>query len=220
MLEDEEIIDLIENYGECEYLDFKLSEYDTTSYNELLKDIIAFANAHNTNDKYIIVSIKKLPDGNIQYNDIDSITDDAIYQDFITQYVEKSIIFNYLPFKYKEHKLGIFKISKDNYNNRPFLLKKDYVKNGKIIFRTGEGRIRHGSSTSPLNSRDYERIFNSSKSKNKLTIKTLKDDSIYENITYENFDKAYISELDSLNKEICKLVKEINSNEKSLRRVY
>lgn len=211
MLDNEEIIDFIENYGECEYLDFKIKEYDKHSFNELLKDIMAFANAHNENDKYIIIGVKKLTNGDIQFNDIDNITDDAVYQDFITQYMEKNIIFNYLPFNYNGHKLAVFKISKDNYSNRPFLLKKDYIKDGKVVFRSGEGRIRHGSSTSPLNSKDYEKIFNSNKQICKLSIKTFKDNSIFTNLSYDNFDNEYDGITDNLQLEIKELLTIINN---------
>lgn len=55
------ITNLIETGYECEYLDFKAKHYPAKGTPDLLKDIMAMANAQYQGSKYIIMGVKDDP---------------------------------------------------------------------------------------------------------------------------------------------------------------
>ncbi|MCL1914849.1 MAG: ATP-binding protein [Eubacteriaceae bacterium] len=210
MFDNEEIIDLIENHSECEYLDFKLEEYKSYDYDELIKDLMAFANSHNKQNKYIIVGIKK-KNGKITVKSLSPMTDDAVYQNLISDNLEPSLAFNYLPFEYKNKQLGIFLIDANNHENRIFQLKKDYVKNGVIHFKKGDSRIRKGSSTSTLTLLDYKKIYSSHERKSSLIIQSYKEDETIRSLEFYNFDEKYSKIINDKDNNIRGIIEKIKS---------
>ena len=56
---EEEVKELIDCHGECDYLDFKEEDYHKDNKVELVKDLIALANSHSTRNKYIIIGVKE-----------------------------------------------------------------------------------------------------------------------------------------------------------------
>lgn len=209
MLNKEEIIDLIENGSECEYLDYKLEEYNKNKYHELLKDLIAFANSHSKQDKYIIIGMKK-KNNVIEFNSLETVTDDADYQDIMSKYVNNSINFKYEPFKYNEYQLAVLTIYANNYDNRLFRFKKNYERNGTIIFKDGESFIRKGSSTSIPSDYDLKKIFNSDQRESSFVLQSFKDEEIYNNIMPFNFGETYEKIIEEQKANVETLIKRIN----------
>lgn len=55
----EEVKELLDCHAESDYLDFKEDNYPKDKKDELIKDLIAFANSHSIRDKYIIIGAKE-----------------------------------------------------------------------------------------------------------------------------------------------------------------
>lgn len=210
MIDNDEIVDLIENANECEYLDFKLEEYQSYNYHELIKDIMAFANAHTKQSKYIIVGLKK-KDGQTIFNSLSSITDDSNYQVVINEYIEPSLTFKYIPFDYQDNQLGVFVIDSSNYENRLFQIKKDYKRGKDVLFKKGESRIRKGSSTSTLNPHDFKKIYTFDERKSNLIIQAYKNDEIISDLSAYNFDDLFSNIVNNKKRMIEKLINKIES---------
>lgn len=151
--------DLIKYEKETTYLDFKKNQYEKGNYHSLIKDIISMANADIEEDRYIIIGVKCLSDGNKEIIGInrEEFVDEATYQQIIKDNIEPELTIDYFPHKYKRKTLGVFKISLCN--EKPYLMKKDF---GKL--KKGDGFIRKGSFQTKLLRVDYERIY-----KNKLS---------------------------------------------------
>ncbi|MEG0187695.1 AlbA family DNA-binding domain-containing protein [Algoriella sp.] len=147
------LIDLILYENENTSLDFKKTEYRKENYEEFLKDIISFANANSKGIKYIIIGVKDQSDGERLFFNVDSITDDAIFQQLVSSNIEPEINFKYYPFQYDEKTFGIFEISETI--DKPYMMKKS---KGKLL--EGHSFIRKGSSTKNLCRADLDHIFN------------------------------------------------------------
>lgn len=157
------IIEILEYSSESQSVDFKKCQYEVgkdSKKHELLKDIIAMANHPSNEDKYIIVGVKAINGRASEFFNIDYLTDQATYQQFINSYIEPEINFEYNSFTYKKKQLAYFRIF--NNNDRPYLIKK-IVKNfseaNKIEFREGDGFIRVGTSTKKLTRKEFDNIY-------------------------------------------------------------
>lgn len=129
---------------ESSTLDFKQEQYLFIKVNdeqkgELLKDILAFANAWRREDAYILIGVQEVKgDKNIVLgigNDID----DSMLQQFVNSKTQKPLVFEYKYETVEGKNIGIIRIP---VNERPFYLKNDFGKLKKNIVY-----IRRGSST-------------------------------------------------------------------------
>lgn len=211
-IDNKEIIDLIETGVECEYLDFKLEEYKSHNHDELIKDIMAFANAHNKQKKYIIVGMSK-EKGKTTFQSISPITDDTNYQIIIDKYLEPALTFSYVPFDYKGNQLGVFVIDSNNYENRLFRFKKNYQRGKDILYKEGESRIRKGSATTILSLYDLEKIYKPDERNSNLIIQVYKDDEITPVFDFYNFDDIYIDIIHNKEKQIKEMLQKIETIE-------
>ncbi len=126
-------------------LDFKQKQYpfDKAPDNEkaeLLKDIIAFANAWRRETAYILVGLKERKGKPAEIVGIDESIDDAKIQQFVNTKVNSPIEFLYYEKELDNKKVGIFEIPIQK--KRPYYLKKNYT---KLMAETVY--IRRGSST-------------------------------------------------------------------------
>lgn len=159
----ETIISLIEGESENTKLDFKVEQYPIDKGNvkkgEFLKDMCAFANLSSNDDKHIIIGVKEKNGVADEFRNIDELNDQASYQQFLNQYIEPEINFEYKELVYQENRLAYFRIF-DN-NKRPYLFKKEYrdTQPKGSHYRTGTGFIRSGSSTRELRREDFEKIY-------------------------------------------------------------
>jgi hypothetical protein len=157
------VINLIENESENTKLDFKQEQYPVDKGNakkgEFLKDMCAFANLTSKEDKYIIIGIEEKGGIAVGFKPIDELQDQASYQQFLNQYIEPEINFEYREFVYKDNRLAYFRIF-DN-DKGPYLFKNEYRDNlpKSPTYRAGTGFVRSGSSTRELRRDDFEKIY-------------------------------------------------------------
>lgn len=156
-------------YGiESQTLDFKMEQYTKEHTLSFIKDIMSMANAHNTEDKYIIIGINYIH--GIK-NDIVGITekfkDQAIYQNTIYDNIEPQIHFEYFPYQWNDKLLGIFRIH--SCNDRPYMMKKDFsTQDPKKALRRGDCYIRRGDSQNNVIRRDLDEMIKDKLKKNKI----------------------------------------------------
>lgn len=159
----ETIINLIENESENTKLDFKLEQYPIgkgdSKKGEFLKDICAFANLSSKEDKFIIIGAEEKNGMAIGFKPINELHDQASYQQFLNQYIEPEINFEYKEIIHLGNRLAYFRIF-DN-SKGPYLFKKEYKDTYQkgTIYRIGTGFVRTGTSTRELRREDLEKIY-------------------------------------------------------------
>lgn len=168
---EEEVKELIDCHGECDYLDFKEEDYHKDNKVELVKDIIAFANSHSIRNKYIIIGIKE--ENNICQDiigiDNKKVRDEAEFQQIIKTYIKEDLKVEYKIVDIDGKELLVIKIPVSNNENRPFMVKTQikYLKENEIY-------IRKGSMTSLANRKDLEYMFKKNKT-SKLVVQSYLD---------------------------------------------
>ncbi len=150
-----DIIDLIENGYENEYLDFKAKDY--VDKGEFLIDIMSMANSMDDDDKFIIIGVKDNVNGGKEIIGIKEGKEQAEFQQLVNENIEPKIKFEYRTIEYEGKTLGYYKISKDN-KDRPYIAKKQYTKGRNI--RQGECYIRKNTTNSIALRRDYDIFYN------------------------------------------------------------
>lgn len=125
-------------------MDFKSEQYrfnkaTKEEKSELLKDILAFANAWRRSDAYIVIGVKELKSDKSEVIGINEDIDDAQLQQFVNSKVNTPIDFSYQTSLIDEKKVALITIS---LQSRPIYLKKDF---GKLSANTVY--LRRGSST-------------------------------------------------------------------------
>ncbi|MEA0564469.1 AlbA family DNA-binding domain-containing protein [Lysinibacillus irui] len=119
-MENELLVDLL-NQTEHEGLDFKKGFYVKQSYEELLKDVLAMANAKIKGSRYIIFGVKENAQ---QLKDIFEITnpvDAATYQQIILENIEPQLVCHLIYVNYQEKRITVLEIPEPN--EQPYLLK-------------------------------------------------------------------------------------------------
>ena len=129
---------------ESSTLDFKGKQYnfiggDEPQKSELLKDILAFANAWRRTDAYILMGVKEIKGSKSEVIGIEYELDDAQLQQFVNSKTQRPVIFHYKTAIIEGKKVGVIHIP---VNKRPIYLKNDYGKLKKNVVY-----IRRGSST-------------------------------------------------------------------------
>lgn len=154
-LREQKLICFIDNQIESEFVDFKQEFYHKEATQDLIKDVISFANANSNNEKYIIFGVAD----NYELCDIDysKVRDISEINQVLKEYCEPFINVEFFKFTYKGKKLLSLVIS-DNVD-RPYLIKKDYHKNGNKLLRLGEIYIRHGATNFKANRNDLDCIY-------------------------------------------------------------
>lgn len=156
-----QINQIIEYESESYKVDFKKEEYPlgkNAKKNEILKDLIAFANHLSDDDKFIIIGVKDIDGLNKFFFDIATPTDEAKYQQFVYDNIEPQINFEYKSFKYKGQTICYFRIFQNI--DRPYLFKKDIVnpETGKVDYKYGDGLIRIGSASKKVGRKELDDI--------------------------------------------------------------
>lgn len=158
----EKLIEIIKYHSESVLVDFKSFEYSlgkNPKKSEILKDISAMANHPSDEPKYILIGVNEKDGIASDFNQINELTDQANYQQFVDENIEPSIKFEYRSFDYEGNKLSAF-IIRDN-NLRPYLFKKNLISQDKLIqdYKIGDGFIRTGTSNRKMSRDDYELIY-------------------------------------------------------------
>ena len=94
---EDEVKELIDCHGVGDYLDFKEYVYHKENKEELVKDIIGFANSHSDRNKYIIIGAIEENNVCIEIRGIDksTIRDEAEFQQIVNTYIYENLIVNY-----------------------------------------------------------------------------------------------------------------------------
>lgn len=135
---------LIAHENEYTYLDFKAIQYSSDKHADLLKDVIAMANAPGNKDRHIILGVnyKNNNDRDIVGIDDDDFIDSTIYQQLIYANIEPKINFEYFAYNFKSNTVGIIKIT--DCHDKPYMMKKKYgnLKKGDTFIRVGDSQKR------------------------------------------------------------------------------
>ena len=161
MITNDNIIDIINYENESHRIDFKQLEYrlgKDRKKNEILKDFLSFANNLSDDDKFIIIGVKQNKDGTNELIGVEQPTDEAQYRQFINEYIEPQINYEYRNFQYNDKTICYFRIY--NNNDRPYLFKKDCPnpEDGKKEYNYGDGYIRVGTSTKKIGRKEIDDI--------------------------------------------------------------
>lgn len=161
----DKLIKILNLENECEWLDFKSIQYIKNE--NLLKDVMAFANSKHLGSKYIIIGVKEYPNGGKDILGIanDEIKDSSEIQNLILSNIEPDINLQYYPIDLDSKKIVILEI-KDS-QDKPYMLKKDY---GKL--KSGTCYIRKGSLQKKALRNDYDSFY---RLKENMTVEILDD---------------------------------------------
>jgi hypothetical protein len=132
------------NEDESATLDFKRDQYPfdkatDEQKGELLKDILAFANAWRRTDAYILVGVDDVKGGRSNVVGVASHFDDATIQQFVNSKTNRPVTFSYEVFPFEGMQVGVFHLL---LQDRPIYLKGNFGKLEKNAVY-----LRRGSST-------------------------------------------------------------------------
>jgi len=138
------LIDALLFEAEGAELDFKREQYpfegeDDRTKSELLKDILAFANAWRRTDAYILIGIQEVAEGESTVVGIAGHIDDAKLQQFVNSKTNRPVEFSYTPMTFRSKQIGVIHIP---VQERPIFLTRDYG-----ALRRNTVYLRRGSST-------------------------------------------------------------------------
>ncbi len=134
--------------NESATLDFKRDQYSFAGANdyqksEILKDILAFANAERKTAAYILIGVEEVKGGRSKVVGVAAHLDDASLQQFVNSKTRRPVIFSYREFAFEGKQIGVLEIPLQA--NFPSFLTVDYGKLRKNAVYT-----RIGSSTSEI----------------------------------------------------------------------
>ncbi|MBD8669002.1 ATP-binding protein [Pseudomonas lurida] len=140
-MNDDDLISELLYRGECTTVDYKVQQYpfshaDDDQKSELLKDILAFANAWRSEMAYILIGVK---DGTGELVGLDVDIDDSRLQEYVGKKTNHPVVFSYRSLDYRGVKLGLYSIP---VQDRPIYVKK---KCGRVL--PNAVYVRRGSST-------------------------------------------------------------------------
>ncbi len=171
MTDKDKVIELIEYGQETDFCDFKRDFYHTAKKADMLKDILAFANSTIYGDKYIIFNIDDKTRQLCEMR-IDTIPDISEINGLLREYCEPHIGVELNCFMYNGANVAYIKISAD-FNDKPYIVKKDYAHEGKVFLQQGQVFIRRNSDNFKANRRDLDEIY---ESREKINIQVFKDE--------------------------------------------
>lgn len=142
---DSALLQTLLHQTENEELDFKTEQYrlvraDNETKSELLKDILAMANAWKSGDAHILIGVKENNGRAEEVVGVVAHLEDASLQQLVNEKTDKPVSFGYAVVDFKDRKLGVITIKRDQ--DRPITLRRDF---GKL--KAGKVYIRRGSST-------------------------------------------------------------------------
>lgn len=112
MINDEQFVSLL-SCMESEVLDFKAREYDLANEDErfsLVKDVLCMANTPRDSTSFIVLGVKKHPNGTYDVWGVKNHPDEADLQSQFAERVHPIPSFTYEPVKHKGHEFGVIAI--------------------------------------------------------------------------------------------------------------
>jgi hypothetical protein len=143
-----DLMEQLLNESESNYLDFKSAQYPFDGEldevkSELLKDILAMANAWRRTDGYILIGVEEVKGGRSKPVGVLKHLDDHSLQQFVNSKTQRPLEFSYTAFPFEGLQIGIIRIP---LQEKPIYLVRDYGKLKKFAVY-----IRRGSSTGEAN---------------------------------------------------------------------
>ena len=140
-----EISEALRDEEEGPTLDFKRDQYKVDGASdqekaELVKDILAFANAFRRTEAYIFIGTEDVPGGRATVHGINDHIDDAKLQQLVSTKCNRAVDFRYTPLELEGKKVALIEIP---LQQRPIYLLKNFGGLQKDVVY-----IRRGSSTS------------------------------------------------------------------------
>lgn len=154
---EEYISSLIQNQQENEFVDFKQYYYHDDKKYDLIKDIVSFSNETTSVDKYIVFGVINGTWETVGI-DLSTMPDVSTINDLLHVYVEPFIYVEVGQIKYSGMDLGYIRIPVDR-ADRPYVIKKDYSKQGKTHLRCGEIYVRKNANNYIATRRDLDQIY-------------------------------------------------------------
>ena len=148
---------LIQTQQENEFVDFKQFYYHNDKKYDLIKDIVSFSNESTSVDKYIVFGVINETWEVVGIN-LPQMPDVSNINDLLHMYVEPFIYVEVGQIKYNGKDLGYIKIPVDR-ADRPYVIKKEYSKQGKIHLREGEIYVRKNANNFIATRRDLDHIY-------------------------------------------------------------
>ena len=155
ILREQKIISLIKTHKESEIVDFKQEFYHKEKTQDLIKDIVSFANSGSNEEKYIVFGVDE--GNNLLDVNYEEVRDISEINQILKEYCEPFINVEIYKFTFKGKRLLALIICENM--DRPYLIKKDYQKNGIALIRAGEIYIRHGATNFKANRNDLDYIY-------------------------------------------------------------
>jgi hypothetical protein len=136
-------------------LDFKRDQYPFVGVtdeqkSEIVKDILAFANAWRRTTAYILIGVDDVKGGKSHVLGVGDHLDEASLQQLVNSKTNRPIEFSYKAIVYEGSSLGLISIP---VQERPFFLKKDF---GKL--KANFVYVRRGSSTATADPDEVSRM--------------------------------------------------------------
>ncbi|QHD01060.1 hypothetical protein PspS04_12150 [Pseudomonas sp. S04] len=195
-MDDQSLIETLLYKGEGTTLDYKVQQYPhdgatPEAKGELLKDVLAFANAWRQEDAHILVGVSDL--GELVGLDID--LDDARLQQFINGKTNTPVHFSYRSLTFKGFQLGLYTIDTQD---RPIYAKQAF---GKVLADTVY--VRRGSSTAIAKPEEIakmgaDRVEKSQTFSPNLSLQLLGSDDTNLDSLYLNYNNVIIENQDEL----------------------
>lgn len=154
---EEYISSLIQTRQENEFVDFKQFYYHDDKKYDLIKDIVSFSNESTSVDKYIVFGVIN-GTWAVEGVNLSTIPDVSVINDLLHMYVEPFIYVEVGKIKYNGKDLGYIKIPVDR-ADRPYVIKKEYSKQGKTHLRCGEIYVRKNANNFIATRRDLDHIY-------------------------------------------------------------
>lgn len=154
---EEYISSLIQNQQENEFVDFKQFYYHDDKKYDLIKDVVSFSNEATSVDKYIVFGVINGTWETVGI-DLSTVPDVSAINDLLHMYVEPFIYVEVGQIKYNGKDLGYIKIPVDR-ADRPYVIKKEYSKQGKTYLRCGEIYVRKNANNFIATRRDLDHIY-------------------------------------------------------------
>ena len=114
---DDQLLESLLYQEESETLDFKRDQYSFSKATdhqkaELLKDIVAFANAWRQTDAYILIGVEEIRGGKSTVRGIDPTLHplDRNLQQFVSNKTNRPVSFSYQPFHFEDVEIGVITI--------------------------------------------------------------------------------------------------------------
>lgn len=135
------IVEALLYEDESTTLDFKRDQYpfegaSDKQKSELLKDILAFANAWKRSDAYILIGVKEVKGGKSTVVGLSEHLEDASIQQFVNSKTQRPVSFSYIALELEGKQVGVLHIP---IQIRPLYLNRDYghLKKNFVYIRRG-----------------------------------------------------------------------------------